>query len=637
MQATHRRTRIPLSCELCRTRKLKCNRETPCQNCTARGEQDACNYRGHKDPAIPVGRRKGDEVAIRQRVDQLERLVRQLLSNRGLVSASDGGNGAIENVEHSHGEPFPGVLTEGAIPAAAGKTVLGRSHSIYHGSNDWHTVLQEIGDLKGRLHGEQRRDSDYMFENLHISAPDGSGLLFTQAAPVERMEMLSSLPPRSEVDRLVAWYFDVQSFPIPVPPIIHEPTLRRELDRHWQDPFQADLIWLGLVFSILGITMLAYHQHGEPPEYEGRSETLFQLYRTRTGQCLQRGDISKCLPYTVEALRLNATAELHRKDDNRRALWMTTGVIVRAAVNMGYHHDPASDAMCSLSAEYRRRVWLSVISMDNMASFQLDFPRTMPKSFSNTKEPLNVHDWELSERTEALPPARPLSELTPVTYLIAKGRLYNTLGRITDLNSGLQLGSYDTVLDIDHALQKGLEDAPPYVKAVLCGDHEPASITANFSAFSLLHAYYLGMCVLHRRFMAKSKEDARFSLSRERCVSCSISLLSFQRNLDPKYYKISRTRQTFALAAMLLFLEVELRKDDTKHNTLPESHIILETLEISVNSWAAAMHLCQETWSIYDLLVRMIAACRTWASMLSFLGHAWTPVERHYTMLASQT
>lgn len=80
--------------------------------------------------------------------------------------------------------------------------------------------------------------------------------------------------------------------------------------------------------------MLAYMQYGEPAEYAGLSEVLFQKYRLRAAQCLQGGDISKCVQYTVEALRLNATAELNRKDDNNRGLWIMTGVIVRAAINM---------------------------------------------------------------------------------------------------------------------------------------------------------------------------------------------------------------------------------------------------------------------------------------------------------------
>lgn len=124
--------------------------------------------------------------------------------------------------------------------------------------------------------------------------------------------------------------------------ILHGPTLIRELNDHWEDPSRANFIWLGLLFAVLGIAMLAYHQHGEPLEYEGLSDSLFRLYRTRTAQCLLRGDISRCLPYTVETLRLNALAELNRKDDSRRALYITTGVIVRAAINMVcYTHFPS--------------------------------------------------------------------------------------------------------------------------------------------------------------------------------------------------------------------------------------------------------------------------------------------------------
>jgi len=33
--------------------------------------------------------------------------------------------------------------------------------------------------------------------------------------------------------------------------------------------------------------------------------------------------------------RYNETAELNRKDDNSRGLWMMTGGTVRAAINMG--------------------------------------------------------------------------------------------------------------------------------------------------------------------------------------------------------------------------------------------------------------------------------------------------------------
>ena len=67
--------------------------------------------------------------------------------------------------------------------------------------------------------------------------------------------------------------------------------------------------------------MIAYQHAGEPPEYEGKSNLYFEIYRMRTAQCLQSGDISKCFPYTVETLRFNATQEVLAIGGFLRALY----------------------------------------------------------------------------------------------------------------------------------------------------------------------------------------------------------------------------------------------------------------------------------------------------------------------------
>lgn len=53
---------------------------------------------------------------------------------------------------------------------------------------------------------------------------DGSSLLFQQIKPVEKMEILASLPPKPEVDRLIAYFFDDPSYPIRVPRTFTEPS-----------------------------------------------------------------------------------------------------------------------------------------------------------------------------------------------------------------------------------------------------------------------------------------------------------------------------------------------------------------------------------------------------------------------------
>lgn len=97
-------------------------------------------------------------------------------------------------------------------------------------------------------------------------------------------------------------------------------------------------MWLGLLFSILSLTMASYiHPKEEPLEFEGNSKALFDLYRLRTSQCLMMADITKCLPYTVETLIYNVLAEQVGKRDANTGSWVMCGVIVRVALQMGYH------------------------------------------------------------------------------------------------------------------------------------------------------------------------------------------------------------------------------------------------------------------------------------------------------------
>jgi hypothetical protein len=375
------------------------------------------------------------------------------------------------------------------------------------------------------------------------------------------------------------------------------------------------MIWLGLLFSMLGMTMLAYHQYDEPQEYEGKSESLFQLYRARTAQCLLSGDIAKCLPYTVETLRLNAAAELNRKDDNRRGLWIMTGVVVRTAINMGYHQDPSQTPGISvLQAEYRRRVWLSVISLDEMASFLGGFPRTTSPIYSNTKEPRNLHDWELSEDPACteLPCSRPLTEKTATTYLIVKSRLFQALGRVADLNSNLNGGSYESVLEIDKALCEAYERIPAYFKVgatISDGNSSPGSLE-NYSSLSLLAMYHQGMCVLHRKYLVKDRSDIRFKFSRDRCISSALATLAYQKYLDWSFYKMSQARQVLTLASMILCLELELRRktDDLGVAATPDSHVLLQALQEACVHWSKAITVCDEVSNIHRFLTGILSS-----------------------------
>ncbi|KAK3386673.1 hypothetical protein B0H63DRAFT_392230 [Podospora didyma] len=621
-----RRSRTTLSCDPCRIRKLKCNRQKPCQNCTTRDQQSSCEFRGPKNglPLSPAAHRDAGNDAMLQRIDHLEGLVKKLMAEHQTSSSPRNSlvrtPESIAKLDDTRPSP-PDLGSDAEHVAGAAKTVIDGVQSVYQSGDDWYAVLQEINELKKTWSQDQdEHNSDSSLGNALSVTADGPSLLFSQMKPVERLEILSTLPPKQEIDRLLSKFFNRKDFPITIPPILHEPTFMHEYNEHWKDPSRTSFMWLGLLFSILGITMLAYHQYGEPAEYEGIAESLLQLYRIRTAQCLLSGDIAKCLPYTVETLRFNATAELNRKDDNRRGLWIMTGVVVRAAINMGYHRDPAqSPDISALQAEYRRRIWVSVVTMDDTASFLGGFPRLTSAIYSDTLEPRNLHDWELSEATTAvLPPSRPLTEPTAVTYLICKGRLLRALGHVSDFNCTPTPGSYDTVLEIDQLVFDTYASFPPHLKPPTVRGNlspstssSPVATMAGFSNISLFTMYLTGMCTLHRRFLAKARVDDTFKLSRERCISSALAILSFQPHLPPLLYNLSQTWYMLTLAAMMLFLELELRrKAPPLSKESAGNAVLIEVLEKSCAHWAEVMEVCEGADRVHRFLVGLLVGFR---------------------------
>jgi hypothetical protein len=338
-----------------------------------------------------------------------------------------------------------------------------------------------------------------------------------------------------------------------------------------------------------------------------------QLYRMRTAQCLLSGDISKCLPYTIEALRFNATAELNRKDDNRRGLWIMTGVLVRAAVNMGFHLDPSNTPGVSmLQAEYRRRTWLSVISMDDMASFLGSFPRLGSAINSDTQEPRNLHDWELSDESTIAPPSRPLSEATAVTYLIVKGRLFRALGRVAEINNAPGPVSYESILQVDKAVRDAYRAIPPHMRVDnitgIGTNNNNLPATSQFSNLGLQLMYHKGLCILHRRFLGKERSNDKFKPSRDCCISSAMALLDFQSGLQPSFYRASQTRQVLTLAAMIIFMELELRRRGPEKETSPDSETLLRTLERSCSRWTEAVGVCDDVRKAHEFLRGLITS-----------------------------
>jgi hypothetical protein len=115
--------------------RLKCNRENPCQNCTARDERTTCKYKGSKNGTTPIAHQDEHGDPMQQRIDHLEGLVKRLIAQRQEIPP----NKVVCNKD----SPKPGtgfVMTAVAsdasdVACSAGTTVIDGVHSVYKGAD----------------------------------------------------------------------------------------------------------------------------------------------------------------------------------------------------------------------------------------------------------------------------------------------------------------------------------------------------------------------------------------------------------------------------------------------------------------------------------------------------------------------
>lgn len=101
-----------------------------------------------------------------------------------------------------------------------------------------------------------------------VTAKGGPEFLFGRNELATEDELRAALPHRATIDKLVARYFNSYDDAVQ---ILHYPTFHQQLLDHHKDPLKSSLTWVGLLFSIMCLSMQSYHKIGdEPAEWKGQ-------------------------------------------------------------------------------------------------------------------------------------------------------------------------------------------------------------------------------------------------------------------------------------------------------------------------------------------------------------------------------
>jgi hypothetical protein len=221
-----------------------------------------------------------------------------------------------------------------------------------------------------------------------------------------------------------------------------------------------------MIFAMMRLAMLSYHNDGdEPPEYRGKSLDMARNFRNLMSQCLVLADYTKPYPYMIETLVFHLHADFSQTKDAHVSVWLLAGMIARLAMRMGYHRDAKMfPNITPFQGEMRRRVWTFVRQADVLFSFQMGLPSMLRSGDSDTEIPHNVYDEDFDQDSKEIPPSRPNSEPTPVSYLIAKARLSFTFGRVIEHTSSIKIAPYEVVMDIDAELRRARDLVPEHLQ-----------------------------------------------------------------------------------------------------------------------------------------------------------------------------
>lgn len=323
---------------------------------------------------------------------------------------------------------------------------------------------------------------------------------------------------------------------------------------------------------LLGGTFLYMGSQDAMPDGLGNPVVALQTFQKRSTECLIMSNYATApTSFTIEALLLNVQGEFALRPKTPIGPWLLAGIVTRLAMRMGYHRDPDHYPQISpFQGEMRRRVWASISQLDTLSSYQLGLPSIIQESHCDTRLPRNFLDEDLDSSTTELPAPRSDAELTPISYIIAKGRLLAVFRSFFNHVSTVRMAAYGDIMALDQRLREAHSAIPARLRIVRLEDSITTPPNLLIRRYNLELVFQKSRCILHRHHMTEAYNNPKYAYSRLSCIEAAMTLLGHQAKIyeevqvggrlyRDKWFLSSLEHNDFLLAAMIVCLELSSR------------------------------------------------------------------------------
>ncbi|TVY44870.1 Bikaverin cluster transcription factor [Lachnellula occidentalis] len=437
------------SCVTCRRRKVKCDKQVPCSNCTRAASQCVFPAPGRAPRRPRAGAKvvSEREAELLKRLRRLEGVVEELSGqveveavkqspasdhssqqkdieppiDLGLRSAHvrvvgmDEGTGTkkewINRAWRIGGGPPKTAFIAGPdnTEVGIGRLVVDEGKSRYVSHPFWSQITDEVEEIREML-ADQDWDSDSDTPILPSAAvTESNHQSFIMGYNSSDVDIKSLHPLPSQIP------FYWQTFLENVHPLVkllHAPTMTKTIKDVQNNLDSLSKSTEALMFAIYFATITSMNGNEVKTNFGISKGLLLKQYRFGTEQALARaGLLNTNEIVTVQAFVLFLVCV--RRHDDTRFVWSMTGLAIRVAQALGLHRDGAKFGLPPFDTEMRRRLWWQVCILDIRASEDHGSdPSILDYSF-DTELPISCNDEDLDPNDTETPIRRHgVSEMT---------------------------------------------------------------------------------------------------------------------------------------------------------------------------------------------------------------------------------
>ncbi|EXL42891.1 hypothetical protein FOCG_14459 [Fusarium oxysporum f. sp. radicis-lycopersici 26381] len=596
-----KRNRPPKSCEPCRTRKLKCNRSLPCDSCIKRNKQTLCHYASNADRHDKRGE-KNESVADRlKNLESLIATVAQKSQKKDSLSALSLNENSLQKEYQTpsprNAQPSQNFISE-AFAHSDDNIASGLVGQV--DSSHWSSILENIRAIRDELPAASPQTSTLSSVTLNNEAST-SEADFDMGSPdgLSIEHILSALPPRQVCDTLISVFFLSH---YTMMPILHPKKFQQEYESFWDSPSETSPVWIALLLALLSLSAGVYEISGMARSSQFPIPSSKALSK-KTQECLLLSNYTAATEHAVEAFLLLLVGCWLRAKVSDTNLWFLMGKVVQLAICKGYHRDSTKvpgSRISPFDGEMRRRVWVCLYQLDSLMSFQMGLPSMIPSDFCDTELPRNLNQSDFYPGIAELPPSRPLSENTTISYAIVKASVMAMFKKVVRHTRSLTPPSYEETVALDAEVRAAYDKIPDSFKYKPLTSFivDEVSIIMSRTTIELLHLK--SIIVLHRQYLT-DRQDGRFAFSRKASLDAAERLLERQAEIhqitlpggllhDKKWMITSLTLSDFTLAAMVICLDLTISiRNGTRMSAYPE--------DVELRKYLAIVERAHEIWS----------------------------------------